>query len=687
MALDFFNKSKQENSADAPENVEKKNATSSAVVILYLQKNEETDAYEQLRDEEEYDSFAVAKAAINQKKYRYARPVPSDATQSRIEKAWNEMQEEVKRDEKKAAASAKPEEATVSAKIPVVPKVEQSQPTITEKPDVKENKEETSQKVVATEDVHVDEIISEKNSEQEKAYTQEGKDSIPESPPFSHESISEKAIADNEATREPIAKETTINSEPTQATSKPDKPSTDKKAEEDDSSLIRIGYRVSDRRGGADSKCCKVKKAQVLEILAYQKKILIYRGKESDFKGQIQDKFMSEVRTLNPFKGEKDFEKSISVSFQDAPEAPEKPSRYSEQTGSSTSTHVATQEKPSKYASAQQPANTNSFDKGATQKKNQDGDNRGFVGFPRNDYPQRPDGRANGFSTGYSSEYGYSGSPSPIQRTNNQDITQMFDRLMRRIDSIENKIQQLSSTTTTSEGRVLAKVENLGQYCNAAISPLATTDQLNRKLRSVEDNVVDAVETLSGNVKDTVPALEIIQGKLSTVEEILSKKGVTIQREANPTSTDEKEIVNAQRLINRLVDGVISMALEYARNREAIDNSEIVCAQIRSESTEKERAAFANGQMEAYKQILSKFADIDSFLEDESNNVIAAVMKNAGLRVDDELRKGEVVTISDDTYMSKVKGYESAGQYKVILSAYYLCNDLVQIATVDKISD
>lgn len=351
-------------------------------------------------------------------------------------------------------------------------------------------------------------------------------------------------------------------------------------------------------------------------------------------------------------------------------------------------------ELPSK-GTYENPNPTKETDKAPEQlRENQSNNNRSQQGFgmghgSRNTWQGKQNNRhenqsgwaSGGYQQVYEPSYGM------------QDIMQYLYRLSDRIDNLDRNIRDIRAITSSSADRIIQKVNNkiveaAGDCMDVTADdtkPLATTDFVKQKINRLEANVTEVIESVNTNLRETQPALETIQGKICTVEELLSKKGITIQREANPANNDEKTIINAQRLTTNLINGLVSMALEYAKNQEAIDNASDLQTRLQTELDEKISKAHDEGIRDAFKQILSKYADIGSFLSIDANGPIAAIMKNYGLHEDEELRTGKEILISDDSYMAKVQGYMAAGNYQITQSAYYLGDEIIQLARVQLI--
>lgn len=219
---------------------------------------------------------------------------------------------------------------------------------------------------------------------------------------------------------------------------------------------------------------------------------------------------------------------------------------------------------------------------------------------------------------------------------------------------------------------------NLKEYFESVIVKGLSTTPDKEFIAKKFDNMTEGVaETLDGfalDIQNTKSAAEAIQGKVTAVEGILSQKGVTISKETAPINDDAKAIANAKRLVDRLIADIAAAAVEYGNNKDVLDNLAEKEAQHNQEMIERTEQAKIDARQEVLIELLDKYENIDVLLESENDRTISAFLKNNGLTVDEELKKGteiEITTEKCEQYLTKAKGVEDAGKYRVIRSAYH----------------
>lgn len=263
-----------------------------------------------------------------------------------------------------------------------------------------------------------------------------------------------------------------------------------------------------------------------------------------------------------------------------------------------------------------------------------------------------------------------------------------IENLQKELSFIRQDIRTLSNRIsdgvrkTDVSNAVDAKLKDFGSGLKAYIEDIVTKtlssapdkDFIAKKLDRMTDTFAESLDNFGIDVQTSKASTEAIQGKVTSLENILSQKGVTISKENSPINDDAKAIANAKRLIDRLVEDIAGAAIEYGNKKEVIDNLAEKEIQHNQELLERTEQAKIEARQSVLIDLLDGYADIDSLLEKEENSIIAAFMKNNGLTRDEILYKDAEIEISEEecnSYLGKASGIENAGSYKVTHSAYH----------------
>lgn len=219
----------------------------------------------------------------------------------------------------------------------------------------------------------------------------------------------------------------------------------------------------------------------------------------------------------------------------------------------------------------------------------------------------------------------------------------------------------------------------------------ATPDKefIAKKIDNMTEGVAETLDGFALDIQNTKAAAETIQGKVTAVEGILSKKGITISKESAPINDDAKAIANAKRLADKLISDIAAAAIEYGNNKEVLDNLSEKEAQRNQEMIERIERVRVEARQEILIELIDKFENIDALLECENNRMISAFLKNNGLTIDDELQKGDEIEISAEkceSYLARAKGVKEPGKYRVTRSAYHLGSKYFP-AEIEKITE
>lgn len=272
--------------------------------------------------------------------------------------------------------------------------------------------------------------------------------------------------------------------------------------------------------------------------------------------------------------------------------------------------------------------------------------------------------------------FGESKSDRSLDNLKNELVT-----MKQEIRKLNDKIYDCAKKTDITnalDSKLSSLSRNLKEYFESVIVKGLSTTPDKEFIAKKFDNMTEGVaETLDGfalDIQNTKSAAEAIQGKVTAVEGILSQKGVTISKETAPINDDAKAIANAKRLVDRLIADIAAAAVEYGNNKDVLDNLAEKEAQHNQEMIERTEQAKIDARQEVLIELLDKYENIDVLLESENDRTISAFLKNNGLTVDEELKKGteiEITTEKCEQYLTKAKGVEDAGKYRVIRSAYH----------------
>lgn len=254
--------------------------------------------------------------------------------------------------------------------------------------------------------------------------------------------------------------------------------------------------------------------------------------------------------------------------------------------------------------------------------------------------------------------------------SNLKQIKSQFDRIegslveLKRQISGNSKVNQITQTLADYD----YYFKSITQEVRAA------SEMVQKKTRQIEETVSDSMEPLRMQLNEAITSTETMQGKLTAVEEKLSAKGVRITREANPTNADAKVIANAKTLAIRLIESLSDAATAYANNKDAIEDAAESEAKREAEIEGRIEEARIAGRKDVLMEILEKYEDLDSMLDDPNNNILVGLLKNNGLEQDEQLKKGARVTIRDEQDVQKVgavaKGVTVVGEYTVERSLF-----------------
>lgn len=263
-----------------------------------------------------------------------------------------------------------------------------------------------------------------------------------------------------------------------------------------------------------------------------------------------------------------------------------------------------------------------------------------------------------------------------------------LDNLKNELVTMKQEIRKLNDRiydcakktdiTNALDSKLSSLSRNLKEYIESVIvKGLSTTPDKEFIAKKIDNMTEGVAETLDGfalDIQNTKSAAEAIQGKVTAVEGILSQKGVTISKETAPINDDAKAIANAKRLVDRLIADIAAAAVEYGNNKDVLDNLAEKEAQHNQEMIERTEQAKIDARQEVLIELLDKYENIDALLESENDRTISAFLKNNGLTVDEELKKGSEIEISTEKceyYLTRAKGVEDAGKYKITRSAYH----------------
>ena len=254
--------------------------------------------------------------------------------------------------------------------------------------------------------------------------------------------------------------------------------------------------------------------------------------------------------------------------------------------------------------------------------------------------------------------------------SNLKQIKSQFDRIegslveLKRQISGNSKVNQITQTLADYD----YYFKSITQEVRAA------SEMVQKKTRQIEETVSDSMEPLRMQLNEAITSTETMQGKLTAVEEKLSAKGVRITREANPTNADAKVIANAKTLAIRLIESLSDAATAYANNKDAIEDAAESESKRKAEFEGRIEEARTAGRKDVLMEILEKYEDLDSMLDDPNNNILVGLLKNNGLEQDEQLKKGARVTIRDEQDVQKVgavaKGVTVVGEYTVERSLF-----------------
>lgn len=290
-------------------------------------------------------------------------------------------------------------------------------------------------------------------------------------------------------------------------------------------------------------------------------------------------------------------------------------------------------------------------------------------------------GQQNAKSVSQQGNYSISnGSPQKPQPANPQ-IERMLRELSDNVKNLKSQIERIGRVVadverqTSGTSKISQTLNDYNYYFNSLKDEVKGTAELvQKKTRRIEDVVGESIDPLKEQLSQAITATETMEGKLASVEEKLSAKGVRITRESNPTNADAKVIANAKTLAIRLIESLTDAATAYADNKEVIENAADVEARINAEIEERVNAAREAGKKDILMEILEKYEDIDAMFDDPNNAILVAFLKNNGLEKGQDLAKGSTIEIKSEEDLQKLgaiaKGVTNVGKYSVERSLF-----------------
>ena len=261
-----------------------------------------------------------------------------------------------------------------------------------------------------------------------------------------------------------------------------------------------------------------------------------------------------------------------------------------------------------------------------------------------------------------------------LQNTGKKIVDKANENKNSILDNMDEKKQQIIRKNDQN-------TSSITEYIDESTRDLATK----KKIDGAVNAIMETVEPLSVNIQDSKNYLETIQGKIGCIEDVLSKKGVSIRRESVPNNEDETTIANAKRLAIALIDELTNTALLYAKNRETIDNADEMEEKRNKEFYERLDKEKEAAKLDFIHELLSGYSDITSFIEAECNDIAKNILSKYGVKADEKFTCGNEFVLKEDEfegYHFLANGLESAGKYKVLKTAYYIGDKVLQKAEI-----
>lgn len=296
----------------------------------------------------------------------------------------------------------------------------------------------------------------------------------------------------------------------------------------------------------------------------------------------------------------------------------------------------------------------------------------------------------------------------------NQDITNAVDDILGTIAENDKDLSSDIKGTVQEQGRnidartkiyIEEAIDILGQKTQKSSEDVSRkVNDAGRSISESQDKIISKVNAVGKRMGDLVESVEGIEGNLTRLEQLdeivnlLRDKGLNISMEIPPVNAEEEDIINLVRYSQKITEQLGYAARDLIRKREAFknqaennENEQKVMAQ-RIEVARQE--GMAEGKLQAVKQLLSKYEDIDAIKDSTENyiHVIWIMLTELGVVIDGDgfYEKGKEIDLTDgdiEKMMATYSKFDGAGKYRVVRTGLSLHGEIIYVAQFSKVTE
>lgn len=252
------------------------------------------------------------------------------------------------------------------------------------------------------------------------------------------------------------------------------------------------------------------------------------------------------------------------------------------------------------------------------------------------------------------------------------------------ISAIGKRSDAVQAAVKSGTDAVSAQVDTLGKDLDEKHEKLlGKAGSMSKQIRELGESV----ETMEGSIKKL--------NQLDKVTELLESKGMVISMDIPPVNAEEEDIVNMVLYSQKITEQLGYAARELMRKAEMFRSQEEKNANeqaaMENKLKESRDRGFQEGQLEAVKKLIRKYADIDALRLSDSSHVHAvwSFLEEMGVEIDGggRFEKGQEIELSEEEVQRMLAAYpgiSDAGRYQVTRTGLVFCQEVILKAEFER---